>query len=92
MAEKKMTAPVLAHRNGQKTEHWKLLTSIVPLLRAAVNTAAVTLGIYLLAAVAALNLPALLIGVLALNALLGAWFALDEEVADKFRVTEVKRL
>lgn len=81
MAEKKMTAPVLAHRNGQKTEHWKLLTSIVPLLRAAVNTAAVTLGIYLLAAVAALNLPALLIGVLALNALLGAWFALDEEVA-----------
>ena len=81
MAEKKMTAPVLAHRNGQKTEHWKLLTSIVPLLRAAVNTAAVTLGIYLLAAVAALNLPALLIGVLALNALLGIWFALDEEVA-----------
>ena len=81
MTQNKMTAPVLAHRNGQKTEHWKLLTSIVPLLRAAVNTAAVTLGIYLLAAVAALNLPALLIGVLALNALLGAWFALDEEVA-----------
>lgn len=81
MAEKKMTAPVLAHRDGQKTEHWKLLAPIVPLLRAAVNTAAVTLGIYLLAAVAALNLPALLIGVLALNALLGAWFALEEVVA-----------
>lgn len=81
MAEKKMTAPVLAHRDGQKTEHWKLLTPIVPLLRAAVKTAAVTLGIYIAAAVAALNLPALLIGVLALNALLGVWFALDGEVA-----------
>ena len=81
MAEKKMTAPVLAHRNGQKTEHWKLLTSIVPLLRAAVKTAAVTLGIYILAAVAALNIPALVGGMLLLNALLGIWFALDEEVA-----------
>ena len=81
MAEKKMTAPVLAHRDGQKTEHWKLLTIIVPLLRAAVKTAAVTLGIYLLAAVAALNVPALVGGVLALNALLGAWFALEEVVA-----------
>lgn len=82
MAEKKMTAPVLAHRNGQKTEHWKLLTSIVPLLRAAVKTAAVTLGIYILAAVAALNIPALVGGMLLLNALLGIWFALDEEVAE----------
>lgn len=81
MAEKKMTAPVLAHRDGQKTEHWKLLTSIVPLLRAAVKTAAATLGIYILAAVAALNVPGLIGGVLILNALLGAWFALDEEVA-----------
>ena len=81
MAEKKMTAPVLAHRNGQKTEHWKLLTFIVPLLRAAVKTAAVTLGIYIAAAVAALNIPALLLGVLVLNALLGVCFALDEEVA-----------
>lgn len=81
MAEKKMTAPVLAHRDGRKTEHWKLLTPIVPLLRAAVKTAAVTLGIYLLAAVAALNIPALVGGVLVLNALLGLWFALDEGVA-----------
>ena len=81
MNQKKMTAPVLAHRDGQKTEHWKLLTPILPLLRAAVKTAAVTLGIYILAAVAALNIPALVGGVLVLNALLGAWFALDEEVA-----------
>lgn len=78
MAEKKMTAPVLTHRNGQKTEHWKLLTPILPLLRAAVKAAAVALGIYILAAVAALNIPALVGGVLVLNALLGAWFALEE--------------
>ncbi|HIZ41013.1 MAG TPA: hypothetical protein H9811_00455 [Candidatus Gemmiger excrementigallinarum] len=81
MAEKKMTAPVLAHRDGRNKELTKKLTIIVPLLRAAVKTAAVTLGIYLLAAVAALNVPALVGGVLALNALLGIWFALDEEVA-----------
>lgn len=77
----KKSRPVLAHRDGQRNELSQKLTPIVPLLRAAVKTAAVTLGIYLLAAVAALNLPALLIGVLALNALLGAWFALDGEVA-----------
>ena len=81
MNQKKMTAPVLAHRNGQKRELTQKLKPILPLLRAAVKTAAVTLGIYILAAVAALNVPALIGGVLALNALLGVWFALDEEVA-----------
>ena len=74
MTQNKMTAPVLEHRNGQKTEHWKLLTPILPLLRAAVKTAAVTLGIYILAAVAALNVPGLIGGVLVLNALLGIYF------------------
>lgn len=78
MAEKKMTAPVLAHRDGQRNEPTQKLTPIVPLLRAAVKTAAVTLGIYILVAVAALNVPGLIGGVLALNALLGAWFALEE--------------
>ena len=81
MTQKRMAAPVLAHRDGRNKELTKKLTIIVPLLRAAVKMAAVTLGIYLLAAVAALNIPALVGGVLALNALLGAWFALDEEVA-----------
>ena len=81
MAKKKMTAPVLAHRNGQKRAIVKKHNLIVSLLRAAVKTAAVTLGIYILAAVAALNIPALVGGVLVLNALLGAWFALDGEVA-----------
>ena len=80
MPQKTAAAPVLAHRDGQKTEHWKLLTPIVPLLRGAVKCACVTLGVYLLAAVAALNVPALVGGVLVLNALLGVWFALDEEV------------
>ena len=81
MAEKKMTAPVLAHRDGHKNEPTQKLYPIVPYLRAAVKTACVTLGFYIAAAVAALNLPALLVGVLVLNALLGVWFALDEEVA-----------
>ena len=76
-----MTAPVLAHRNGQNNELSQKLKPILPLLRAAVKTACVTLGFYIAAAVAALNLPALLVGVLVLNALLGAWFALDGEVA-----------
>lgn len=81
MPQNKMTAPVLAHRDGQNNELSQKLTPIVPLLRAAVKTAAVTLGVYIATAVAALNLPALLVGVLALNALLGLWFALDGEVA-----------
>ena len=78
MAEKKMTAPVLAHRNGQNNELSQKLKPILPLLRAAVKTACVTLGFYIAAAVAALNVPALIGGVLALNALLGAYFALEE--------------
>lgn len=77
MAEKKMTAPVLAHRDGRNKELTKKLTIIVPLLRAAVKTAAVTLGIYILAAVAALNVPGLIGGVLVLNALLGLYFRLE---------------
>ena len=81
MEQKRMAATVLAHRDGQEKELTKKLTIIVPLLRAAVKMAAVTLGLYILAAVAALNVPALVGGVLALNALLGAWFALDGEVA-----------
>lgn len=80
MNQKKMTAPVLAHRDGQKQELTKKLNPIVPYLRAAVKTACVTLGFYIAAAVAALNLPALLVGVLVLNALLGLWFVLDGEV------------
>lgn len=78
MNQNKMTAPVLAHRDGRNKEHWKLLAYIVPLLRAAVKMAAVTLGLYILAAVAALDLPAVLLAVLIENALLGAYFALEE--------------
>lgn len=81
MTQNKMTAPVLAHRNGQKRAIVKKHNPIVSYLRSAVKTACVTLGIYIAAAVAALNLPALLGGVLLLNGLLGLWFALDEEAA-----------
>lgn len=82
MNQQKMTVPVLAHRNGRKREHTKKLDFIVPYLRDGVKTACVTLGIYIAAAVAALNLPALLLGMLLLNALLGLWFVLDGEVAE----------
>lgn len=81
MTTKKTAAPVLAHRNGQNNELSQKLKPILPLLRAAVKTACVTLGFYIAAAVAALDLPAVLLAVLIENALLGAWFALDEEVA-----------
>ena len=81
MTQNKMTAPVLAHRNGQKRAIVKKHNLIVSYLRDGVKTACVTLSLYIVAAVAALNLPALLLGVLVLNALLGVWFALDEEVA-----------
>ena len=81
MPQKTAAASVRTHRDGQEKELTHKLRPIVQLLRAAVKTAAVTLGIYILAAVAALNVPALVGGVLALNALLGVWFALDEEVA-----------
>ena len=81
MQQNKMTAPVLAHRDGQKSEPTQKLNPIVPYLRSAVKSACVTLGVYIASAVAALNLPALFVGVLLLNALLGVWFALDEEVS-----------
>ena len=78
MTQKRMAATVLAHRDGRNKELTKKLTIIVPLLRAAVKMAAVTLGLYILAAVAALDLPAVLLAVLIEIALLGAYFALEE--------------
>lgn len=54
------------------------MTYILPLLRAGIQFAAVLLALYLLAAVAALNIPAVLLAILAENALLGAYFALEE--------------
>lgn len=77
MAQNKTAAPVLAHRNGQKRAIAKKHSFIVPYLRCAVKMACVTLGIYITAAVAALNIPALLLGVLVLNALLGLYFRLE---------------
>ena len=78
MEQKRMAATVLAHRDGRNKELTKKPTIIVALLRAAAMMAAVTLGLYILAAVAALDLPAVLLAVLIENALLGAYFALEE--------------
>ena len=44
------------------------------LARAGIQFAAVLLALYLLAAVAALNVPGLIVGMLLLNALLGIYF------------------
>ena len=66
----KKSRPVLAHHGGKG----KTFTVILPLLRGAVKLAATTAGIYMVAALAALNWPALLAGTLALNAALGIYF------------------
>lgn len=47
------------------------------LVRAGVKFAAVLLGLYILAAVAALNIPAVLLAILAENALLGIYYKLE---------------
>lgn len=47
------------------------------LLQKAVELAAVALGVYAMAALAALNVPALLACALLENTLLGLWFALE---------------
>ena len=77
MEQKRMAATVLAHRDGRNKELTKKLTIIVPLLRAGVQFAAVLLALYLLAAVAALNVPAVLLAILAENALLGIYYKLE---------------
>ena len=50
---------------------------IVPLVRCVVKFACVAAGFYGFMAMGALNVPALICAVLALNALLGLWFALE---------------
>ncbi|HIZ42266.1 MAG TPA: hypothetical protein H9811_06865 [Candidatus Gemmiger excrementigallinarum] len=77
MTQNKMTAPVLAHRNGQKRAIVKKHNPIVPYLRSAVKMASVTLLVYMTTAAAALNIPAFLAGMLLLNALLGLYFRLE---------------
>ena len=79
MTQNKMTAPVLAHRNGQKRAIVKKHNLIVPYLRGAVKLASVTMLVYMTAAAAALNVPAFLVGMLLLNALLGLYFRLEGE-------------
>lgn len=66
----KKSRPVLAHHGGKG----KTFIIILPLLRQAVKTAGVTLGVYILAALAVLNVPALVAAILIENALLGIYF------------------
>lgn len=77
----KKSRPVLAHHGGKG----KTFTIILPLLRGAVKLAATAVGIYMAAALAALNLPALLAGALALNAALGMYFRLEGMQLDAAR-------
>ena len=69
----KKSRPVLAHHGGKG----KTFTVILPLLRGAVKLAATTAGIYILAALAVLNVPALVAAILIENALIGAYFKLE---------------
>lgn len=66
----KKSRPVLEHHGGKG----KTFTIILPLLRQAVKAAGVTLGVYILAALAVLNVPALVAAILVENALLGIYF------------------
>lgn len=68
----KKSRPVLVHHGGKG----KTFTIILPLLRQAVKLAATAAGVYMAAALAALNWPALLAGTLALNAALGMYFSI----------------
>lgn len=70
MSGNKKRRPVLAHHGGKG----KTFTIILPLLRGAVKAACVTLGVYILAALAVLNVPALVAAILIENALLGIYF------------------
>lgn len=79
MFQNKMTAPVLAHRDGQKRAIAKKHNLIVSLLRGTVKVAATALAVYLLAAIAALNLLATMAAILLENWLLGLYFRLEGE-------------
>lgn len=68
--ETKKSRPVLQHQGGKG----KTFTIILPLLCGAVKLAATAAGVYMAAAIAALNWAALLAGILALNATLGIYF------------------
>lgn len=70
----KKSRPVLQHQGGKG----KTFIIILPLLRGAVKLAATAAVVYIAAAIAALNWPALLAGTLALNAALGTYFRLEE--------------
>lgn len=66
----KKSRPVLEHQGGKG----KTFIIILPLLRGPVKLAATAAGVYILAALAVLNVPALVAAILIENALLGIYF------------------
>lgn len=66
----KKSRPVLAHHGGKG----KTINIILPLLRGAVKLSATAAGVYMAAALAALNWPALVAAILTENALLEIYF------------------
>lgn len=68
----KKSRPVLQHHGGKG----KTFTVILPLLRGAVKLSATAAGVYMVAALAALNWGALVAAILIENALLGIYFNL----------------
>lgn len=69
----KKSRPVLQHQGGKG----KTFTVILPLLRGAVKLVATAAGVYMAAALAVLNVPALVAAILIENALIGAYFKLE---------------
>ena len=66
----KKSRPVLAHQGGKG----KTFAIILPLLSWVVKMVATAAGVYILAALAVLNVPALVAAILIENALLGIYF------------------
>lgn len=73
MEENKKSRPVLAHHGGKG----KTFIVILPLFKKTVKAAGVAVGVYIVAAIAALNVPAAVVGVLLENALIGAYMRLE---------------
>lgn len=66
---------MLQHPDGKKGN--SMNTIILPLFKKTVKAAAVAVGVYIFSAIAALNVPAAVVGVLLENALIGAYMRLE---------------
>ena len=71
----KNSRPAFPHRSAERI--MILYKYILPLLKKTVKAAAVAVGVYIVAAIAALNVSAVVVGVLLENALIGAAMKLE---------------